>query len=576
MIDFDDSQLRFVRSNDQNIRLLAPAGCGKTISLLYRCRALLEQSSGPQRFLLLTFTNSAASEIRERLEADHDFAGLQNAVRATTLNSWGWRRLRDHHSSAKLLNNPDARFFAVRNQLAPIVEKHPSVTGARLLANNGPQDLMAVIDALKSLGFDHSQHTNFEKFNRHVDLLKARGLDALMVKQSDELIRLKVLEVPSDENSDLEEVLVNRRQFYNKFFTFWRDAVKRLHEEITFTFEDQKYWNYLDLPTANPIPVPSRYQHILVDEFQDINPLDLALIDLIAKANQASLTIVGDDDQAIFEWRGASPDFILEPETHFERSFTTHTLELNYRSPKNIVDHSQKLIANNKRRVSKTVKGLAANHDARIEVIHTNDIMTELDLVTEIVRQTDEPGRVAVIGKVRAQLIPYEIHFASNEVEFETATDLDLFQNEALSKITRMLEIRDGKDQRGYHGQAIRGAIEICDLIRQRAGRANRENLQAYLASVAPSTTSEAVRAIADYSGPPLTGRNQFELGDVASKFLNSENTADALRCLGTKFAGLRRDFQRAAEQIFFIDPPLEQLATLVEQKGWTGIELMR
>ena len=111
MIDFDDSQLRFVRSNDQNIRLLAPAGCGKTISLLYRCRALLEQSSGPQRFLLLTFTNAAASEIRERLEADHDFAGLQNAVRTTTLNSWGWRRLRDHHSRSKLLNNPDARFL---------------------------------------------------------------------------------------------------------------------------------------------------------------------------------------------------------------------------------------------------------------------------------------------------------------------------------------------------------------------------------------------------------------------------------------------------------------------------------
>ena len=574
MIDFDDSQLRFVRSNDQNIRLLAPAGCGKTISLLYRCRALLEQSSGPQRFLLLTFTNAAASEIRERLEADHDFAGLQNAVRTTTLNSWGWRRLRDHHSSSKLLNNPDARFFAVRNQLAPIVEKHPSVAGARLLANNGPHDLMAVIDALKSLGFDHIQHTNLEKFNRYVDLLKARGLDALMVKQSDELIRLKVLEVPSDDNSDAEEAFVNRRQFYNKFFTFWRDAVKRLHEEITFTFEDQKYWNYLDLPTANPIPVPSRYQHILVDEFQDINPLDLALIDLIVKANQASLTIVGDDDQAIFEWRGASPDFILEPETHFERSFTTHTLEVNYRSPRNIVHHSQKLIANNKRRVSKTVRGLAANQDARIQVIHTNDIMTELNLVTEIVRQTDEPGRVAVIGKVRAQLIPYEIHFASNEVEFETATDLDLFQNEALSNITKMLEIRDSKDQQNYPAQAVRGAVEICDLIRQYSGRTNRENLSAYLNSVAPATVRESVASIANYPGPPLTGKNHLQLHAAASSFLNTENTAEALRCLGTEFAGLRRNFVRAAQQIFFIDPPMEQLATLVEQRGWTGIQL--
>ena len=571
MVNLDRSQLAFCQSNSLNNRLLAPAGCGKTISLLYRCRALMEQSSGPQRFLLLSFTNAAASEIRDRLEEDADFASLRNSVRATTLNSWGWRRLRNRHSSATLLTDSTRRFFAVRNQLAPIVQKHDSVVPL-LTKQNGPIDLMNVIDALKSLRFDHNKHNNYDKFNTHVDLLEARGLNTLVTKQFEELTRMGVLEPPP--GSDGKGASTSRRQFYNKFFTFWRDAVERLHEELTFTFDDQKYWNYLDLPTANAVLAPNRFQHVLVDEFQDINPLDLALIDLIVKANQSSLTIVGDDDQAIFEWRGASPDFILEPETHFERSFTTHTLEVNYRSPRNIVHHSQKLIANNKRRVSKTVRGLAENQDARIEVIHTNDIMTELDLVTEIVRQTDEPGRVAVIGKVRAQLIPYEIHFASNEVEFETATDLDLFQNEALSNITKMLEIRDSKDQQNYPAQAVRGAVEICDLIRQYSGRTNRENLSAYLNSVAPATVSESVASIANYSGPPLTGKNHFQLHAAASSFLNTENTAEALRCLGTEFAGLRRDFVRAAQQIFFIDPPMEQLATLVEQRGWTGIQL--
>jgi DNA helicase-2/ATP-dependent DNA helicase PcrA len=572
MVALDQSQLDFCQSNSLNNRLLAPAGCGKTISLLHRCRALLEQFDRPQRFLLLSFTNAAAAEMTERLATDPDFSKLRNAVRATTLNSWGWRRLRSHHSNATLLADSTRRFFAVRNQLAPIVEKHPPISPL-LKRAGGPRDLMVVIDALKSLRFDHSQHTNFDKFSAHVDTLESRGLSALMDKQFDELTRMDVLEGPRAQGENGEAASESRRQFYDNFFRFWRQAVERLHGELTFTFEDQKYWNYLDLPTAGPILAPNRFHHVLVDEFQDINPLDLALIDLIVKAHDASLTIVGDDDQAIFEWRGASPEFILEPEAHFERRFTSHTLEVNYRSPRNIVHHSQKLIAHNKRRVSKIVRGLPTNQDARIEIVPINDIKTELDFVTNIVRET-RPGRVAVIGRMRAQLIPYEIHFASNEVEFETATDLDLFQNKAFSDITEMLEIRDRKHEQNWPGQSVKSVIAMCNLIRRRPfGRKDRESLTGYLNSIAPVTAEAAVAAIPNYPGA-FSGKTASRLYASAANFLNTESTAEALLCLDKEFDGLSYDFERAEDEIFYIDPPLRQLATLVEQKGWTGIQL--
>ena len=572
MTALDQSQLDFCQSNSLNNRLLAPAGCGKTNSLLYRCRYLLEKSDKPQRFLLLSFTNAAAAEMRERLESDPDFAGLKNAVRATTLNAWGWRRLRGHHGNAKLLTDSTSRFFAVRNQLAPIMERYPRIA-QQLRKPGGPRELMMVIDALKSLRFDHTQHTDFDKFNTHVNILEVRGLRTLIAKQFDELSSMGVLDSPGGNDGDAESDSENRRQFYDSFFLFWRQAVERLHGELTFTFEDQKYWNYLDLPKANPIPSPNRFHHVLVDEFQDINPLDLALIDLIVKAHQASLTIVGDDDQAIFEWRGASPEFILEPETHFERRFTSHTLEVNYRSPRNIVHHSQRLIAHNKRRVSKIVRGLPSNSDARIEIVPTSNIKTELDYVTDIVRET-RPGRVAVIGRMRAQLIPYEIHFASNEVEFETATDLDLFQNKAFQDITRMLEIRDRSNEQNWPGQAVRAAIEMCDLIRRRPfGKKDRDGMMAYLNSAAPTTIQSAIAAIPGYPNP-LSGKTASRLHESAANFLNTENTAAALRCLDREFDGLSYDQELAEDQIFFVDPPLQQLAALVEQKGWTGIQL--
>ncbi len=571
MVSLDQSQLDFCQSNSLNNRLLAPAGCGKTNSLLYRCRYLLEKERKPQRFLLLSFTNAAAAEMRERMETDADFASLEDSVRATTLNAWGWRRLRNRHSNAKLLTDSTSRFFAVRNQLAPILNEHPSITPL-LNKPGGPRGLMAVIDALKSLRFDHTQHTSFDKFDAHVDFLESRGLRALIAKQFDELSRMGVLDSigsSDDHGKDAE----SRHQFYDNFFIFWRQAVDRLHGELTFTFEDQKYWNYLDLPTASPVLSPNRFHHVLVDEFQDINPLDLALIDLIVKAHQASLTIVGDDDQAIFEWRGASPEFILEPEAHFERRFTSHTLEVNYRSPRNIVHHSQKLISHNKRRVSKIVRGLPTNHDARIEIVPTSDIKTELDYVTNIVRET-QPGRVAVIGRMRAQLIPYEIHFASNEVEFDTATDLDLFQNKAFQDMTQMLEIRDRKDEQNWPGQAVRSAIAMCDLIRRRPfGKRDRDGMTAYLNSVAPSTVQSAIEAIPGYPNA-LNGKTAFRLHESAANFLNTQSTATALLCLDREFDGLSYDLERAEDEIFFVDPPLQQLASLVEQKGWTGIQL--
>ena len=98
-----------------------------------------------------------------------------------------------------------------------------------------------------------------------------------------------------------------------------------------------------------------RYFHVFVDEFQDINPLDIALIETIVKRNRATLTISGDDDPGDFRMEGAAPEYILSPEKRLGIPFETHTLGVNYRSPANIVERSQNLIANNSRRVEKDV-----------------------------------------------------------------------------------------------------------------------------------------------------------------------------------------------------------------------------
>ena len=252
---------------------------------------------------------------------------------------------------------------------------------------------MTVMDNLKSMGFVHTRDINRSLYQERLESLAQQGLAWRIDEQFELLTDLGVLDRPK--RGDMEGPSTSRRDFYDRFFTFWRKATARLLEESTFTFEDQKYWNYLDIEadaadgkTQTGPAGAARYDHIMVDEFQDINPLDMALIKAISQRHRATLTIVGDDDQAIFEWRGATPEYILHPEQYLGASFDDYHLQVNYRSPKNIVEHSQSLISNNKNRVSKRVKAAEGADTAEIEVKRTDSVSERLALVTDLVRNT--------------------------------------------------------------------------------------------------------------------------------------------------------------------------------------------
>lgn len=579
MPNLDRSQLEFCRSTAQNIRLLAPAGCGKTSSLLYRCRELVQKAKSKPRFLIVTFTVAAANELKDRLAHDPEFEGISDQAMVTTLNAYGWQRIRRELNSPRLLTTSTERYFAMRNQLHPTWKDNKYIAPVITKPGSGPRTLMNVMDNLKSMGFDHTKDTNLKSFNERLDALEMQGLSWRIREQFDLLTRIKVLDSPK--TGDKEGASASRRDFYNRFFTFWRDAADRLLAESTFTFEDQKYWAYLDLspgPDGKSKPAirgAARYNHILVDEFQDINPLDLELVKVISQRHQATLTIVGDDDQAIFEWRGATPEYILNPKHYFGVDFQDYQLEVNYRSPRNIVEHSQRLITNNENRVDKKVTADENANTAEIEIVKTTGISERLRLVTDIVRST-EPGKVAVIGRLRSHLIPFQIYFVSGGAPFKTATDLDVFASEAFADLVKLLEIWERSQDRRRTNQVINDAIEICNLIRRRPfGRQDGENMRSYLGSVQPRTVETAVAEIKDYDKQPLSGKTPLQLSTTAANFLKAESVSDAIRVIGDEFAGLRFDYERAEDDVFYTAPPLEQLAEIAESEEWNAEDLI-
>lgn len=577
MKKIDSSQQAFCDAPPGNIRLLAPAGCGKTYSILHRCCELHRAAhSRAMRFLVVTFTVAARDELKARLAENSEFAPIRDHVEVTTLNAWGYRRIKSQARNPRLLTNKQDKHFAVMNQLAPVWTKHKAIKdaieGRRVPPTN---DILEVMDALKSLGFDHVRMKAAGDFTAHVRHLLDLELGWRLEDLWERLVKIEVLS-SSDVGGSRETI---QERVFEKFYKFWLEATQHLIESATFTFEDQKYYAYLDErqkveEAGKPLAGIAKYDHVIVDEFQDINPLDLNLVKCIVDRHRATITLVGDDDQAIFEWRGTTPAYILEPDRFFAGKFQTFTLQTNYRSPANIVTLAQKLIRHNQRRVDKDTRAKqSTNADIRIE--ETEDINESLDLaaklVAEHIEQGGSPTRIALIGRKKAQLIPYQVYFASHDVPFCAAEDLQIFLSKTFERLLELVEIKQRSDQRQRPRQIAEDLVKLCDLVkRYPIKKSEREGLLNYLSKRANGTIRQSVESIATYTGP-LKGANvgaQMSLSFAVAigAYLGAQSVAETLTALGNHFEGLAADFGKAEDDIFYKDPPFVQLAEFAER----------
>jgi DNA helicase-2/ATP-dependent DNA helicase PcrA len=577
----DKSQQQFCDAPPGHLRLLAPAGCGKTLSLLFRCVALAQKAK-PQnaRFLIVAFTVAAKQELASRLNEDDRFAAIRDHVEIATLNSWGFRRLRNIAFNPTLLTGKDKYHFAMLNQLQPIWMRHEHVKNAiELKKHAAPRQLMDLLDAFKSLGFDHVRQTSLEQFSTRLKEIRSQGLGPKIEEIINDLAKLGVL-VSTINRSGEESVKAGERDLYNRFYRFWREATQHLIESATFTLEDQKYVAYLDerqkLEEGKYLTGAARYDHVLVDEFQDINPLDLALLKAVIERNRATITIVGDDDQALFEWRGATPEYILDPTRFLGFDFKTFTLATNYRSPANIVDLSQRLIAHNTRRVEKKVRS-SGSDKATIDIRRTDALNAAMELVysevKQFVRRGQSPARVAIIGRKRSQIIPYQVFFASKEVSFCAAEDLQVFLSQTFDRLLRLILIKTRSNTRQMRTQVLDDLMELCNLVkRYPLSKADRESLRSHLSQTGASTLSAAVDALAAYRGPLKganpQGRISTDMADSIRHFVQADTVSDSIEQLGAHFEGLQVDLGKAEDDIFFADPPFLHLAEYATRYG--------
>jgi DNA helicase-2/ATP-dependent DNA helicase PcrA len=563
----DETQRAFVGAAERDIRLLAPAGSGKTLSLLHRCAELHRRSNGRSTFLIVSFTRAARDELRDRLKAP-DFERFAGRADVVTLNGWGHRRLRAMSTAPRLHVTEFERGSLVKTVLAPAWSAVPALEkGMKHQPYKLPRVLANLLDMMKTLGFDH-EDGSLRMADDRLDALEQLGLLSLL---EDFVTRLEDL-----------GVLANRRwePFLEVALPYFNAACAQQFATGSFTLEDQKYGAWLDqrrqIAAGLPAQPDERIDEILVDEFQDINPLDLALILAIAERNRSALTIVGDDDQAIFEWRGAAPDFILEPERHLGRPFATYILEKNYRSPRNVVLKSARLIAHNERRVDKAMRPVSAV-DADI-TMYTGDTFVEsvAEVLSEIrafVGRKTPGARMALLSRKRAQLIPYQILLAREDIPFCAAEDLHLFLSDTFDRLVGALRTRTMAGLGVAVPTIVDDVMALCNSVqRYPLRKVEAVAMAKHLRAARPKSYDAAIDQLQTYEGPI---RGQTDKGTTAANFavklrqlIHAPTVRAAIEALQTLYSGFKKDYGRSVEDIFLADPPFAYLVEFSESYG--------
>jgi DNA helicase II / ATP-dependent DNA helicase PcrA len=309
----DPSQQKAVMHGTGHARVLAPAGSGKTRVLVNRVSYLLNSGIKPGAIVAIAFNKKAADQLEDRLiqlgvPVAKNLTDRSGVVVAT-FNALGYRLLLDNGFDGRLLSSEARVRELVRSALKKAGIQLPSVRGS----------------------------DNLDRVIRQL----ARVSRGLMNPNAEEL-----------------EIVAQKGETVKLSFPPIYTAVRDLQsEQRTITFDDQ-ISNALTLTMSEPIvrhELQRRFQHILVDEYQDLNKAQISLIRTLASGN-GQIYAVGDDDQLIYSWREAKAQHLLQDfERYFPKS-TTFALETNYRCAQRIVELSQRLISYNKNRFPKTIR----------------------------------------------------------------------------------------------------------------------------------------------------------------------------------------------------------------------------
>ena len=391
----NNEQREAVFCTEGPLLMLAGAGSGKTRSLTHRIAYLIEEKGvAPWNILAITFTNKAAQEMRERVDA---------------LVGYG---------------SEDIWISTFHATCSRILRRHIDLLG---------YDRNFTI-------YDASDQKSLMK-----EVLKEMKIDT---KQFPE--RSVMSEISSAKN-EYKSPLDYRNEYGSNFRNqriadIYEHYQKRLKENNALDFDDLLV-KMVDLFQTNPDVLEhyqDRFQYIMVDEYQDTNTVQFLLVSLLAKKYR-NLCVVGDDDQSIYKFRGANIYNILNFEKVFPDAQVIR-LEQNYRSTQNILNAANGVIANNKGRKEKTLW----TENQKGDLVHFKQYDTEYDEADGVVSRINflamrgvQYKDMAILYRTNAQSRIFEEKLKQKNIPYAIVRGISFYDRKEIKDLMSYLKVVD-------------------------------------------------------------------------------------------------------------------------------------
>ena len=386
--DLDPSQAAAVRHCTGPIRVLAPAGSGKTKTLVNRVCNLVNSGIVPENILPLAFNRKAAAEMNTRLEGKR-----LGRVRARTLHSLGYEIVR---------------------------------SGSRLIFDAGTESALAgtlMKEALQALDPERAPAAG-DHFERSMGLLRAAKMDLL----------------------PLDRMTLNVNGAAAPFSPVFTRFLGLQEERGFMNYDDMIYFALRILLDNDALRrrYQEEFRYILVDEYQDLNRAQILLLQILALPEN-NLFIVGDDDQMIYGWRGATVRGIID----FPRTCACVrecALSTNYRSSVRIVAHAGWLIGRNKERVPKSVVPRPGAPPGEFEILLHAGLWEQAQSAAEWIMTKREaagsPWRdTAVLFRCNALQFPVALALDRKNIPHTRVEEGRLFDSRAGRDVTAWLNV---------------------------------------------------------------------------------------------------------------------------------------
>jgi DNA helicase-2/ATP-dependent DNA helicase PcrA len=333
---------------EKEVLALAGAGSGKSRTLAGRAAHLVASGAPPESIVAFTFTDKAAEQIKNRVASALEVCGLNplmvGGMYIGTIHAWCHR----------VLGEMDARFrqFDVLDEMQfkiYLISRYPKlgISALRDVRPTAKGYRRGYFEALNGLG-------------RAWQMMNDELLDATLIASEDQVL-----------GDSLERL---------------RLGMERDHF-IDFSLMQRLVVEAIEANDAGALQVLAPLRHVLVDEYQDVNVVQERLVGLMHQHSE-SLFVVGDDDQAIYGWRGADVTNILEFDRRYPHA-SVHKLLTNFRSTSAIVEAAGDFAAQ-VLGAMRLPKNLRANHDhspREFAVLHLQDRPTEAEFVADRIEE---------------------------------------------------------------------------------------------------------------------------------------------------------------------------------------------